>query len=123
MSYRLDITIDGLPVTANGCRRLGHWSKVSKATKSWKTSVWAMALQAGRPNAPLAKAKLTLVRYSSVEPDFDGLVHSFKPVIDGLKLAGVILDDKRAVVGQPEYEWQRADPRAGRIRVIVEERE
>lgn len=69
----------------------------------------------------MAKAKLTLTRYSSKEPDFDGLCSSFKNVIDGLVEAGVIIDDKMSVIGQPTYAWVKCPPKKGKIKVVVEE--
>ncbi len=69
---------------------------------------------------PLKKAKLTLTRFSSIKPDFDNRVISFKPIIDGLVLAGVIEDDNEDVIGIPEYPHEKTSPRKGQIRIHVE---
>lgn len=51
------------------------------------------------PPRPLEKAQITLVRYSHRMLDFDGLVGSMKPVVDGLVTAGVLKDDSFGVTG------------------------
>ncbi len=71
------------------------------------------------PEKPLKKARLVLTRYSSNSPDFDGLVSSFKHVIDGLVDAGVIQNDKFENIGAPEYVWEKCGRRAGKITVEV----
>ena len=78
-----------------------------------------MARSNGLPPKPLKQASITLTRFSSVEPDYDNLVISFKPIIDGLRDAGVIVDDKFSVIGRPSYEWQKSPRNQGRIRVEV----
>lgn len=117
--YRLEIELDGLPNLANRVFR-GNWRGRHGATQAWKKKVIS-AIGGRIPPEPLTKAKLTLTRFSSAEPDFDGLVTSFKPCIDSLIVAGIIVDDKRANVGVPEYLWERAAPKQGRIRIKVEE--
>lgn len=73
------------------------------------------------PPKPLPMAKVTLTRCSSSEPDFDGLVGSFKNVLDGLVAALVIEDDKMSNIGAPDYRWEKASPGGGKIRIVVEE--
>lgn len=73
------------------------------------------------PPRPLTKAKLTLIRHSSRCPDYDGLVVSFKPVVDALKKCGIIADDSMSVIGKPTYEWKKIGVREGKIAVIVDE--
>jgi len=55
-------------------------------------------------------------------PDYDGLVSAFKSVVDGLKEAGVILDDKYENTGPWNCVWRKAKSKQGFVRVIVEER-
>lgn len=74
-----------------------------------------------KPPAPLQHAKLTLLRASSVEPDYDGLVSGFKHVIDCLVEAGILINDKRENIGVPDYLWEKAPMGKGFIRVTVEE--
>lgn len=72
-----------------------------------------------RPPKPLKKAKITLTRHSSVSPDFDGLVSSFKHILDGLIDAKVIQNDKFENIGAPEYVWEKTGRRAGRVTIEV----
>lgn len=51
----------------------------------------------------------------------DGLVSGFKHVIDGLVVAGVIVDDKPSVIGQSQYRWTyRPSKQGGMISVKIE---
>lgn len=114
--YCLEIFIGELPRTPNGSH--GHWRVKAAATKLWRTRVEGLA-RPFKPESPLSLAKVTCTRFSSHEPDFDNLVSSFKPLVDGLKAAGVIVDDKSAHL-EREYLWQKASPRHGRITIRVE---
>ena len=116
--YFLCFTIPHLPLTPN--RLLGrHWRVRSKHALTWQALVRA-AIGHMRPKTPLSKAKLTLTRYSSMEPDADGLRGSFKHVVDSLVKLGVIEDDKTSVIGEPKVTWEKAPPKKGRISVTVE---
>lgn len=115
-SYKIEFEIDGLPRTTNGSH--GHWRVKHAHTLAWQKRVFDKAFPL-RPSEPLTSARITLTRLSSNEPDFDNLAISFKPVIDGLRRAGVIADDKQSVIGRPEYAWEKTSPRKGRIRVCV----
>lgn len=117
--YHLHFTLQGLPATTNSMGRK-HWSVKAAEARNWKTWV-VFAVGSKRPCKPLERAKLTLVRYSSGELDFDGLVSSFKHVIDGLKQAKVIADDKYSNIGQPTYLPRKTAPKRGYIEVTVEE--
>ncbi len=118
MTYSLTVTIQGLPnITSNGSH--GSWRAKAAATKMWKNLVY-MAVGLKRPDTPLERAKITLTRHSMREPDYDNLAISFKPVIDGLKFAGVIVDDKRMNIGRAEYLWVQAPPKKGFITIHVE---
>jgi len=118
MSYLLEFTVDGLPRTTNQLTRM-HWRMKHKHSVEWKRTVWAKCWHL-KPPAPLGKAKLTLTRLSSQECDFDGLVSSFKHVIDGLVDSGVLTGDTMSIIGQPTYLWEKCAPRKGHIKVKVE---
>lgn len=118
--YTLEFTLAGLPRTGN--QRRVHWRVLKREADTWKGAVhFAVCAAGGAPPKPLKRALVTLTRFSSVEPDFDNLVTSFKNTLDGLRVAGVIADDKRAVIGAPKYEWRKAAPKEGRVVVRVEE--
>lgn len=115
--YHLKFNISDLPETTNSGGRQ-HWSHKVRQAKRWK---WLVGLRIGhhKPLEPLKKAKIVLTRASSRVPDADGLVSSFKHVIDGLVVHDVILDDSMTVIGMPEYKWTKAPPKNGYIEVEV----
>lgn len=116
--YSLKFTIQGLPKMSNQLLR-GHWQTKHAHAKKWKGAVRRALAILNKPAQPLTSAALCLVRESSVEPDFDGLVSSFKSVIDGLVEEGVLKSDKSSCIGQPKYQWVKGKPKQGRIIVEV----
>lgn len=80
--------------------------------------VFAVGIRA--PKRPLQRAQAILTRHSAREPDFDGLVHSFKSIVDGLKDAGVIVDDRPSNF-KAEYLWKKATPGKGWLEVSLVE--
>jgi hypothetical protein len=117
--YRLELNIDGLPKTTNNSK--SNWRARMAEARKWKQLVYSKIDATMRPNEVLKEAKLTLIRHSSVEPDFDGLVSSFKHLIDGLIQARVIENDKMGNIGQPNYKWEYVPRNRGRVTIIVEE--
>lgn len=118
--YTLEFTIAGLPKMSNQLLR-GHWRAKLGHTKEWKRRVATAVALAVKPRESLTTASITLTRCSATEPDFDGLVSGFKPVIDGLVECGVLAGDKQSNIGQPTYRWERAKARQGMIKVEVVE--
>lgn len=121
----LEFEIPGLPKMTNGLRV--HWRAIQKERKTWKERV-AIAVafeqkRAARPFITLSHAKVTLTRFSARPPDYDGLVSSFKAILDGLVEAQVIIDDNVTVIGQPIYLWAKAPPSKGKIKVRIESTE
>lgn len=86
----------------------------------WRSAVAFMAMPR-RPKKPLKKAKIIFTRHSATCPDFDNLAISFKSCMDGLRDAGVIVDDKMTNVGAPDYVWEKARRGEGRITIQVDE--
>lgn len=117
MNYRLEIELPGLPKNANA--RL-HWCARHRENLVWKDAV-GWAVKGKLPTAPLKHAKLTCIRYSSKPTDCDNVVAGFKPIIDGLVEHGILEDDKWNNIGMPTYRWEKCPPKAGKVRVIVEE--
>ena len=116
--FTLDFEALGLPKTFNqiakkSCVRLKQGEKAFWARSVGKASCGR------RPLGALRKAKLILTRFSSVCPDYDGLVSSFKFVIDALVLHHVIKDDSMKIIGMPDFRWEYAPPTEGKIRVEV----
>ncbi len=118
--YRLEFSIPGIPKTHNAHREKGQWARY-KHDNEWKDLVGYM-VNGKKPPKSLSKFTLTLIRHSSAEPDYDGLVSTFKAVVDGLKLHGVIVDDKLKNTGPWDCRWEKAKPKFGYIEVIVQER-
>jgi hypothetical protein len=121
-SYRLELILPGLPA------RVNEWAGRSWHSKHKESIKWLKRLQGTLiltrqqpPPGPLQRASLTLIRYSSRCPDYDGLVSGFKPVIDSLKKMAIIVDDNMNVIGAPTYKWQPARAKHGMIKIIVEE--
>lgn len=121
MTYYLHFEIKDLPKMANVASGKSHWRYAHQEATKWKDLVWGAVLEAGnsRPRKPLPKAILHLVRYSSVEPDYDGLVRGFKSVVDGLVKCGVLINDKLSTTGPWICEWKKVKPKQGKIEVRV----
>jgi Holliday junction resolvase RusA-like endonuclease len=118
--YTFGFIYHQLPKPVNAWRGL-HWRFRHAEDKKWKKIVGQLLLAHRKPAAPLKRAKLKLTRFSSVCPDSDGLTSSFKAVLDALVHNGVLEDDSFKHIGMPEYRWEKASPKQGRIEVMVEE--
>lgn len=107
-----------LPKPTNQLSRM-HWAAKSKMVNEIKVLVRTLVGHR-KPPQPLERATLTLTRFSSTQPDYDGLVSSFKHVIDGLIWAQVLENDKWDNIGAPTYKWNKAPRKKGFIEVVVE---
>ena len=120
--YLLKISIRDLPKRINQAPGASWTARYGESQKWLKLVTQAMRISGiNPPVAPLTKASLMLVRHSSQCPDYDGLVQSFKPVVDALRRCLVIADDSMKVIGIPEYRWLKAKPGAGYIEIQVRE--
>lgn len=119
--YHAIVEVPGLPKTVNELGRK-HWAIKVKHNRKWEALViYCLRAVATLPKEPLKKVRLEFTRYSSVEPDFDNLVNSFKCVVDALVKHRVIEDDKRAVVGYPTYAWEKCKKNEGKIEIEIRE--
>lgn len=109
-----------LPKTTNGMTSFS-WHQKHKESKKWNAIVCFHLIATESPKEPLKKAKLTLTRHSTTQPDYDNLVSSFKIVIDALRHNRVLAEDKMQNIGIPEYKWEKAKKNEGKITVRVEE--
>jgi hypothetical protein len=117
--YHAKFELDILPHTTNALSRM-HWRAKSKYANTVKNLVHSKLLLLHLiPRDPLKKAKLILTRKSSGTIDYDGLVSSFKWVIDGLVVAGVLMDDTEEIIGQPVYRKETAAPKNGSIEIEI----
>lgn len=122
--YELEFKIEGLPSLANIASGKSHWRHAHREAKRWHEEV-VIAMRLSnciKPKKPLKHYLLYLVRYSAVEPDYDGLVRGFKYVVDGLKYSKVIEDDKLSNSGQWICLWERVPRKQGHLRIRVQER-
>lgn len=116
--YKQRVTINYLPKLYNS----EYTSWKGKYAESRRTLRFVQEAFIGLiPDKPLGKAKLTLTRHSSQQPDYDGLAHSFKRVIDAMVKVRILEDDNPDIIGHPEYKWSKIKPRAGCIEIEVEE--
>lgn len=117
----IKITLKGLPKTTNSNSRQ-TWRAQRAESRKWKNLVSKYVyIHLLKPEKPFAKAKVTITRYSSNEPDFDGLVSAGKHLIDGLIEAGILENDRMSNIGRPEYLWERAPRNQGHVTIEVEE--
>jgi Holliday junction resolvase RusA-like endonuclease len=72
------------------------------------------------PDKPLTKAKVTITRHSSKEPDCDNLYGAMKPVLDALVKLQIILDDRPSVIDL-KCKWAKCPQKNGKITIEIEE--
>lgn len=115
----IEIKIDALPKRINEGHG-SHWTLRYAESKRWlKLIQWKVA--GSIPKEPWAKAKLTLIRGTSRCPDYNGLVYSFKVIEDALVKLKIIKNDTMDVIGQPDYKWEKAPPKKGYVRIMVQD--
>lgn len=101
--FRIKLTIPGKPELSNGGR--AHWAVINKQRQRWHAAV-ARSIEF-RPIEPLKMCSIICHRYSSNKCDYDNLVYSFKPVVDGLVNAGIIVDDDLFTIVERKYLWSK----------------
>ena len=118
-NYSIEMHFDTLPKTPNSLLRKGAYLCAQEASK-WRNEIWLKHMSE-RPSEPLSKVTLTLTRKSSKEPDYDGLVSSFKYVVDGLVKAEFLKDDSLSVTGPWICKWEKVPRGTGGIEIKIEE--
>ena len=103
------------PMNTSATRR--HWSVAHREVKRWRAIV---ATYRPKPSQPLLYARVTCVRMSTREPDYENLTMSFKAAVDSLVHCGIVVDDSPAHM-ERIYRWAKARPRCGRVAIRVEE--
>jgi hypothetical protein len=119
MPYSLTFTIDVLPITLNKALR-GSWRKWHGNFDVIQKIIHLKTLKT-RPKAPIKKASVKIVRYSSCTLDRDNMYFTFKPVIDGLVNAGIIIDDGFDQVKELYPVQVKSKRKDARIEVTVQE--
>jgi Holliday junction resolvase RusA-like endonuclease len=119
--YRLEIYERGLPPLGNAILRM-HFRAYGRLRKRWEMTLLHHAMKLGaKPLKPLERARITVTRYSATEPDADNLRFAGKPILDAMKRVGLILDDKPAVIGTPEFKWVKVPAKQGGVKIVLEE--
>lgn len=117
-TYYLVAELPGLPRMMNSQGLSTNRFALASARKKWRTAVGSLVSQR-KPRAPHNRARVRFTRFSSVCPDPDNLVAGFKPCLDGLVDGGILANDKWNNIGMPEYHWEKAPQKAGKIRIEV----
>jgi Holliday junction resolvase RusA-like endonuclease len=114
----IELEFNQLPkILSNGSH--GHWRVAAGIKKLWQNRVInKVTLERLAPPKPWKKSRAIFTRFSSVEPDYDNLVISFKAIRDGLKKAGVIEDDGPKFLDAVYY-WDKVPPKFGKVRIEV----
>ena len=122
--YRLELDLPGL---ADLRQKQGHWRTRAREAAKWRALVRLLTGHR-RPTEPLQRARVTITRCSSVQPDWDNMVAAGKPIVDGLIRSGpnlpradVLVDDSPDVIVERSYLWELAPKGKGHTRVVVEE--
>lgn len=113
---KIIITIPGLPPMANGSH--GNPFAKNRERQKWQRTA-ILLLKSHAPKKPYDRIKVIFTRFSSNEPDYDGLVHGFKPIVDAFKKTGFIKDDKMRHL-ESIYLYDKAPPKKGYIQLEIE---
>lgn len=119
--YSLEIVLSAAESDAN--KILGR-SKFAKHSifKKVKTEIF-LATRGKTPVTPLTQFKITAVRHGPGTLDYDNLITSLKPYIDGLRLAGIIIDDSIKYLNRENYFTHQVKSETRKIILTVEETE
>jgi hypothetical protein len=118
--YTLHLTLKWCPDSLNLALRTNRYKR-NKSNRRW--DVYMDALCSGKkPQSPLERARLVLIRHSHRMLDYDGLVGSLKPVVDALVTCGVIIDDRWNITGKWYVDQRFRPKKSGQIlELLVEE--
>jgi len=111
-------SIAGLPELPN--KSHGHWGGMQKKRERWHNAVERAAFMF-RPKSPLTKCKLILERHASRKCDYDNLVYSFKPVVDGLVHSKFLVDDDYGTILERDYRLVKSTMKDQHITIEIKE--
>jgi hypothetical protein len=119
--FHFEVQIFELPeMRANGRLARAHWALIHKHTTKWRMAVQMELIAQGAARVgPWSRVAIECTRASVREPDFDNLVSSFKPLIDGIVDSGLIEDDNSKVIVAREYLWTPAPRGKGWVKVVI----
>lgn len=116
--YIISFEVLSLPPMYNAHNRQ-HWGTKQKEKNNW-TRLVGDSLYGKIPPTPFQFYTLRLCRHSSSEPDYDGLVSSWKYVVDALRYYKIIVDDKLSNSGPWICEWVKAPRNQQKISVTIQ---
>ena len=120
MKYSLTIFIPKVTKSNNLSLRTNAFKR-NKENKQWYDLI-AFHTNGKRPEKPLSAVKITLVRRGKKYLDYDNLVASFKPVVDGLIRSKILKDDSYEITGSWEvYQLKRSPHTTEGICISVED--
>lgn len=117
-NYRLEFFLEVLPPPLNIFMRMNFKKRKNHFDEIYSAVYFATLRK--KPKSPLKKCHITLVRFGTKLLDYDGLVGSFKPVVDGLIHSAVIIDDGYNVTGKWNVDQQIVKKSKTGISIIVE---
>jgi hypothetical protein len=117
--FLLEFELVGLTRMGNASGRSTKFGVVMKEKKELHAHMGRVVDSRYRPPRPIKRAELQLTRFSSSEPDPDGLVSGFKYVVDGLVHLGILTNDKPQNIGFPYYAHEKCKRGQGKLHVVV----
>lgn len=120
VKYSILIDIPYIESDPNQMFRLAWRGRKTKFDKI-KTSIAALTV-GKRPEQPLEKFNISIVRHASAYLDWDNLIASFKPALDALKMAGIIADDGWGYIRHVDVD-QVKTKKGVKKRLVIEVRE
>ena len=115
-NFSLKLKIESIPPPLNVVLRQ-HYHKRTRLYKDIYNHV-SYLVKGKVPSKPLEKAIIKIERHNYRFCDFDGLVGAYKPYIDSLIKAKVILDDNWKVLGAWKVEQVFRPKRLGPLSII-----
>ena len=94
-------------------QRTVHWSKQAEARRTWKELVRNTIPFKKRQQFDHPKITMTIYFHSRRKRDMDNFFPIYKPILDGLKQAGVIEDDNSKAIDlqMPIFDYDKDKPR------------
>lgn len=117
--YSIELEISIAPTDSNRILGVNKFAK-GNIFKKVKNEVVHLVHGKG-PKTPLTSFKISAERFSPQYMDLDNCYSMLKPYIDGLKLAGVILDDGWQFLNCDNYKIKQTKCKEKKIVLIVEE--
>jgi hypothetical protein len=99
-----------------------HWAVKSAWKKAWEQEVWACIMEHKKEfgKLPLIKPSIIIYLYSCRIMDADGKWSSVKPILDGLRYANVIEDDKPEFISYLNVEQIKVNHRSDeRVEILI----